>query len=451
MKKPTPINKEAPFHPDEFFFSTTDKRGVIEYGNDVFVRISGYHRDELMGKPHNVIRHPDMPKCVFKIFWDMLKAGKPIAAYVKNMAADGSYYWVFAFAFPVSDTGYLSVRFKPTSEFFNAVKDLYAETLKEEKAHDMEHAGNFLMKKLSELGFRDYEQYMIHAAVTELNSLEQYLSHNGSTAAQKNDRLATLISDVKESTVQSINRSFEKIEDFQTSSKTFTNTIHHLETEFKKLKFLSVNMSILANKFGSDAASLSVISEHFSGLATQIEEQLSNFSKFTEELLKIIEMCTMHLIALKTQMNMVDFFVKESILKNSFDEMITNKDMFTSLFAESSDNLLKEITRLNSESRVIEAQIADIQKFINGLEIVKQTGAIESARKDNVKAAFGVYLQEMNAFTALLRTSIDKLGKARTTLNYSALEIQDSTSVIRDKVDDLFKLVIQRKALSTAA
>jgi archaellum component FlaC len=207
-------------------------------------------------------------------------------------------------------------------------------------------------------------------------------------------------------------------------------------------------MSILANKFGSDAASLSVISEHFSGLANQIENQLVTFSKFTGNLLKAIERCSLDLIALKTQMNMVDFFVKESMSKNMFDEMISNKDIFSALFAHSSENLLKETSKLTSEAITIEGQIAEIQKFINGLEIVKQTGAIESARKDNVKAAFGVYLQEMNAFTAILRDSIDKLSKARTNLYYNANEIQDSTRGMRDNVEDLFKLVMQRNKVA---
>lgn len=442
MKKPNPINKESPFKHEEFFFSTTDNRGVIEYGNDVFVRISGYKREELMGKPHNIIRHPDMPKCVFKVFWDTLKSGSPIAAYVKNLAADGSFYWVFAFAFPVASGGYLSIRFKPSSPVFKIVQDLYNDLLRVEKAGSMEEAETHLFQKLKTLGFEDYHQFMVHAAVTELNSLEQFLRNK--EHVQTNDRLNSTITSVKEETVSAINKSFTKIDSFETSSKTFTSTIKLLEMEFKKLKFLSVNMSILANKFGSDAASLSVISEHFSGLANQIENQLVTFSKFTGNLLKVIERCSLELVALKTQMNMVDFFVKESISKNMFDEMISNKDIFSVLFAQSSENLLKEITKLTSESITIEGQIAEIQKFINGLEIVKQTGAIESARKDNVKAAFGVYLQEMNAFTAILRDSIDKLSKARTNLYYNANEIQDSTRGMRDNVEDLFKLVMQR-------
>ena len=443
MKRPTPINKESPFTHEEFFFSTTDNRGVIEYGNEVFVRISGYQRHELMGKPHNVIRHPDMPKCVFKVFWDTLKAGSPIAAYVKNLALDGSYYWVFAFAFPVTGGGYLSIRFKPSSPVFKIVQELYSDLLREETATSMERAESLLLEKLKALGFEDYKQFMIHAAVTELNSLEQYLRNKDTI--KSSDRLVSSISDVKSGTVSSINKSFTKIDAFETSSKTFTRTIGQLEAEFKKLKFLSVNMSILANKFGSDAASLSVISEHFSGLANQIETQIGTFSKFTANLIKVIECCSLNLVALKTQMNMVDFFVKEAIAKNAFDEMISNREIFSSLFTLSSENLLKEIIKLTSESVIIEGQISEIQKFINGLEIIKQTGAIESARKDNVKAAFGVYLQEMSAFTTLLRSSIESLSKARSTLYYSSNEIQDSTRGIKDNVEELFKLVMQRK------
>lgn len=446
MKRPTPINKESPFTHEEFFFSTTDNRGVIEYGNEVFVRISGYRREELMGKPHNVIRHPDMPKCVFKVFWDTIKAGSPIAAYVKNLASDGSFYWVFAFVFPVTGGGYLSIRFKPSSPVFKLVQDLYGELLREEAATSMEQAELSLLEKLKTLGFEDYKQFMIHAAVTELNSLEQYLGKK--ETIQSSDRLVTSISDVKSGTVAAINKSFTKIDAFETSSKTFTRTIGQLEAEFKKLKFLSVNMSILANKFGSDAASLSVISEHFSGLANQIETQIGTFSKFTANLLKVIECCSLNLVALKTQMNMVDFFVKEAVEKNLFDEMISNREIFSSLFTLSSENLLKELSKLTAESVIIEGQISEIQKFINGLEIIKQTGAIESARKDNVKAAFGVYLLEMSAFTSLLRSSIDSLSKARTTLYYNANEIQDSTRGIKDNVEELFKLVMQRKAFA---
>ena len=113
MNTPAPTDQISPFAIDELFFSRTDQKGIIRSGNDVFVRVSRWDEADLVGAPHNVIRHPDMPRAVFRLLWDTLGAGQPIAAYVKNMARDGAYYWVMAAVVPWGD-GYLSVRMKPT-------------------------------------------------------------------------------------------------------------------------------------------------------------------------------------------------------------------------------------------------------------------------------------------------------------------------------------------------
>ena len=124
----TPIPVERPFAAHELFFSTTDRKGLIRSGNQIFVRVSAYPLEALLGAPHNVIRHPDMPRAVFRLLWDHLERGRSFAGYVKNMAADGGYYWVFALVVPV-DGGYLSVRLKPSSPLFPVVQALYAELL----------------------------------------------------------------------------------------------------------------------------------------------------------------------------------------------------------------------------------------------------------------------------------------------------------------------------------
>jgi aerotaxis receptor len=94
------------------FFSTTDARGVIEQANSVFVRLSRYRREQLIGAPHNIIRHASMPAGAFLLMWDALQSGQPFCAYVDNLAADGSTYRVFATITPLGD-GYLSVRARP--------------------------------------------------------------------------------------------------------------------------------------------------------------------------------------------------------------------------------------------------------------------------------------------------------------------------------------------------
>ncbi|MCX6944452.1 MAG: PAS domain-containing protein [Opitutales bacterium] len=129
-----PLATARAFQCHEMFFSTTDLKGIILSGNDVFVRVSGFSRQELYGRPHNLIRHPDMPRAAFALLWSNLKQGLPFAGYVKNMAKDGAYYWVFVVAVPASDGRYLSVRFKPSSPLLGQLEALYRQMLAAENA-----------------------------------------------------------------------------------------------------------------------------------------------------------------------------------------------------------------------------------------------------------------------------------------------------------------------------
>ncbi len=97
------IETEVP--QNELIISRTDLDGVITYVNETFAKISGYEPEELIGKPHNIIRHPDMPKSAFKDLWDKLKEGKEWEGYVKNLRKDNGYYWVFAKISPLIKEG----------------------------------------------------------------------------------------------------------------------------------------------------------------------------------------------------------------------------------------------------------------------------------------------------------------------------------------------------------
>jgi len=88
------VDKEIILDPSKVIMSKTDAKGIIEYANDYFVEISGYEDYELMGRPHSIIRHPDMPRVIYKVLWERLSEGKNIHALVKNRAKDGRYYWV---------------------------------------------------------------------------------------------------------------------------------------------------------------------------------------------------------------------------------------------------------------------------------------------------------------------------------------------------------------------
>ena len=135
-----PTGEERSFPADELIVSKTDPRGVITYANDVFLRVGAYSLDEVIGQPHNLIRHPDMPRAVFKLLWDTLAARQELFAYVNNLAADGANYWVLAHVTPSygldgSVVGYHSSRRRPSPRALERVRPLYERLRAEERRH----------------------------------------------------------------------------------------------------------------------------------------------------------------------------------------------------------------------------------------------------------------------------------------------------------------------------
>ena len=125
---------------DELIVTKTDLKGIITYANDVFLRLAQYEEKDILGKPHNIIRHPEMPRCVFKFLWDTLANKKEIFAYVNNMASSGDHYWVFAHVTPsFGDNGevigYHSNRRKPSPDQIAKVAAIYKLLLQEEEKH----------------------------------------------------------------------------------------------------------------------------------------------------------------------------------------------------------------------------------------------------------------------------------------------------------------------------
>lgn len=129
-KRVHPTGVERTFNPGEFIVTKTDTKGRITYANDVFLRLSAFTLDEVIGQPHNIVRHPDVPRGVYKLLWDSITHGHEVFAYVNNLASDGANYWVFAHITPNFDhdgriTGYHSNRRPPSPKEISAVKPLY--------------------------------------------------------------------------------------------------------------------------------------------------------------------------------------------------------------------------------------------------------------------------------------------------------------------------------------
>jgi aerotaxis receptor len=168
-------HKEAKFDSHELFFSITSPDSTILAGNEVFFRISGYSKEETIGRYHNVVRHPDMPRIFFKILWDYAGAGKPISGYVKNRTKEGDYYWVFAALFPLKDQ-IVSIRIKPTGPLLLAAKELYPLLIDAERHGGMEESGAMITPLLNRLNYHSYEELMSDALLQELKERKGVVS-----------------------------------------------------------------------------------------------------------------------------------------------------------------------------------------------------------------------------------------------------------------------------------
>lgn len=164
-----PTQVERTMRDDDFIVSKADLKGRITYSNQVFAEFSGYQESEFLGKQHNLVRHPEMPRCVFKILWQHIENGEEIFAYVKNMCKDGSYYWVLANVTPSRDAqgkivGYYSVRRKPNPKALSVITPLYKQLLQAEQnagARDAIDASLTLLNNLLKEKGVSYERFIL--------------------------------------------------------------------------------------------------------------------------------------------------------------------------------------------------------------------------------------------------------------------------------------------------
>ena len=157
MKRPQPINEEIELKNNVYIESDTDLKGIITYVNDYFAEISRYTPEELIGQPHSIVRHPDMPKILFKILWDRLHSGQNFIAAIKNLAKDGRYYWVFTDFEHIKDEngktiGYKAARKKISKHVTDTLDPIYKKLTAIEKEGGMEASEKYLNEFLKKHG-----------------------------------------------------------------------------------------------------------------------------------------------------------------------------------------------------------------------------------------------------------------------------------------------------------
>jgi len=164
MTKPEPTDVEHKLTSVDLIVSKADAEGNITYVNPIFIKISGYTQASLLEKPHSILRHPDMPKVIFKYLWENIKEGRDVVAYVKNLCADGSYYWVLATVKMAKNPdgsfrNYMSTRRAISDGAKETISKLYADLLAIEKSQGVEASEEAFKKYLAEKGVEDNDSF----------------------------------------------------------------------------------------------------------------------------------------------------------------------------------------------------------------------------------------------------------------------------------------------------
>jgi len=164
------VNKEILMKDDDFIVSKTDTKGKITYCNRIFMEIAGYKEAELLGQPHNIIRHPDMPRAVFRLLWKTLQQGNEFFGLVKNKTRSGGFYWTFTNVTPSYDNqkkllGYYSVRRKPERSSIDTISKIYQQMIQEEGRHSnakkaMDASTDILLDVINKSG-KEYNEFVI--------------------------------------------------------------------------------------------------------------------------------------------------------------------------------------------------------------------------------------------------------------------------------------------------
>ena len=372
-----PSTGEAPFDVDELFFSRTDDRGVILSGNAVFQRVAELPWDRLLGAPHKIIRHKDMPKGVFHLLWSTIKQGECIGAYVKNLASDGLHYWVFAILTPIAG-GYMSVRLKPTSPLLRTIEAEYAQLLARERSEGLtpDASAQALLERLAELGYPSYRAFMAKALAAEY---EQRCLKMGKPVGDWIDAFRQIDSAIGEVSAQA----------------------KDLSAVFDSIRGIPYNMRILASRLEAAGGPISVISANYGILSEEIGGWMRSFADdstgaFAEIKTSVEQGLYLQCVAhIQTQMH--HQFERERDLDPRVDvkaELARLDGLSARYDAEAQEGM----TRVVRKAERFSQSVKDMKRLITGLGATRMMCKIEGARLRNTGDNLSSVINQLDHF-----------------------------------------------------
>ncbi|MCR9275222.1 MULTISPECIES: PAS domain-containing protein [Mameliella] len=395
---------EAQFHLTELFYSRTDERGIIKAGNCVFQRVAAYPWEEMLGAPHKLIRHPDMPKGVFHLLWDRIKAGKPTGAYVKNRSKTGRYYWVFALVSP-ADGGYISTRIKPSSELFATVSGLYADLLSREKEDGLSprDSAEALLAVIRAQGFSSYDTFQSHALATEFEARATATGQGIDPLQRRFLEMSRAIAQVGVETAD-------------------------LTESFKVIRTVPMNMRIIASRLENAGGAISAISVNYSQMLEEMSTWVKTFvdgDACVFARMRDAILCGQFLgFATAVEHEMIECFDTNAALypdcmdaKVEMAEVAAHRQKFL-------DETVASLVRVEAEAKRFARSVLDMKRYVTGLSSTRMMCKIESASLSESRKELEGIVEQLDA----CQKGIEQRLARMTELN---AVIQTNTAMLR--------------------
>lgn len=396
------------FAVDEVFFSTTDRRGVITSGNAVFVRVSGYAEAELVGRAHNIIRHPAMPRVAFRTVWEYLEAERRVVALVRNRAKDGSHYDVVALIGPATD-GFLSIRFKPTSALVAPTMALYARVRAEEDRQlaagaparaAMEASAGILSAGLRELGFADFDAYMRALLCEELKSRDAELAQRGLSVVRELDprqvaaagevggRLQSLYGCAVQAYRQ-LGAVYARLDEFAGVQQALENKSSFVEALTLQLRVAAMNVALASGRIGASGQGLGVISHHMGATAGDIAQAARGLSVGIAGVTKRLRSVVFNLAAGRLQLEMILAFIRELVGHRHRDAgRLRMIRQLQQVFRHSLTRASAALGELEAGAAGLSTTSEDLARHMLSLQVAQLGGMVEVTRVAD-QASFG--------------------------------------------------------------